>query len=249
MLNNSLEAMPLASHFVELKKRLITIILSVLGFFTLSYVFIGPLFSYLLWPLDVAKNATPNLIFTEVHEAFFTQIKLSFIIALYAAMPIISYQIWSFISPGLYDGEKKFTWPMLLLAPVLFYAGGAVCFYFVLPVVIEFFFAFQTELVTALPTMKAYLSFCTKLCFAFGLAFQLPLILILLLKLEVISVAKLNYFRRYAVLLIFVFAAIFTPPDPTSQLLLAVPMWLLYEVAIICGYFIEKRRKASSSLA
>lgn len=249
MSDNGLQAMPLASHFIELKKRLIFIILSILVAFVGAYVFIDPLFSYLLWPLEVAKNATPNLIFTEVHEAFFTQIKLSFILALYIAMPVVSYQIWSFISPGLYEGEKKITWPMLFFSPFLFYAGGAVCFYFVLPVVIEFFFAFQTELVTALPTMKAYLSFCTKLCFAFGLAFQLPLILLLLIKIEILSVAKLNYFRRYAVLLIFIFGAVFTPPDPTSQLLLAVPMWLLYELAIVCGYFIEKRRKSASAVA
>lgn len=244
-----MEATSLSSHFKELKSRLVKMILAIIIAFSACYYFIEPLFSILLWPLDIAQNAKPNLIFTEVHEAFFTQIKLAFILALYVAMPVVFYQLWAFVSPGLYKEEKTFAWPMMFLAPVLFYAGGAVCFYFVLPVVIEFFFAFQTELVTALPTMKAYLNFCTKLCFAFGLAFQLPLVLIVLLKMAVISVAKLNYFRRYAILIIFVFAAIFTPPDPTSQLLLAIPMWLLYEVSILFGYFIEKRRQVTSESA
>lgn len=247
--------MPLLDHLVELRRRLIYAAAALLLAFLVCFYFANPLFDFLVQPLaDLWQGQDGRrLIFTALHEKFFTNVKVAFFAAAFLAFPIISAQIWAFIAPGLYRNEKSAFLPFLIATPILFFAGGAFVFYIVLPVAWQFFAGFEqltpTEglSIQLEPKVNEYLSLTMRLLFAFGVAFELPVVLTLLVRVGIVSTDSLKKKRRYAVVLAFVAAAILTPPDPISQLTLAIPIILLYEVSIWCGRLLERRAEKAAA--
>ncbi len=234
-------ASPLIEHLVELRSRLIW---SLVGIAIISGIFYGfkeEVFQFLIQPLKDA--GIKKLIFTNVPELFFTYLKLSILSGLFVGMPVLLWHMWRFISPGLYDAEKKVFLPFLLFTPVLFYTGGLFSYFVVTPIAVDFFFQFSNETIEPLPSVKEYLSFLIKMLFGFGLAFELPLVLLLMARAGIVSAASLAKGRRYAIVGIFAAAAILTPPDPLSQLLLAVPMAVLYEAAVFGARLVEQKQQ------
>lgn len=230
----------LVEHLRELRNRLFVAVGVILVGFFATYIFKEQVFELMIAPLAAAQGGQAQLIFTGVAELFFTYIKLSFLCGLFLGLPVILWEIWKFIAPGLYEKERSVIWPFLFATPFLFYTGGAFTYLGVMPVAIDFFFTFQTESIQALPAVRQYLDFFVKMVFAFGLAFQLPVVLILLAKVGVITAEMLASFRRYAVVCIFAAAALLTPPDPLSQCMLAVPLLVLYEISILGAKMMRK---------
>ena len=241
---------PLLEHLVELRTRLMRSAAALLVTFFGCFYFASDIFDFLAAPLaeELADREGARMIFTDMTEVFFTQVKVAFFAALFVSFPIIANQMWQFIAPGLYKNEKHAFLPFLVLTPVLFFAGGALVYYLLLPVAWQFFLSFETIGGDgALPIqleakVNEYLSLVMKLIFAFGLSFELPLVLTLMARAGMVNSKGLAEKRKYAIVLAFVAAAILTPPDPLSQISLAVPIILLYEVSIISVRWIEKRR-------
>lgn len=225
--------MTMVEHLTELRNRLLVACMVVLLGMIVCYIFKEPLFNLLVAPVLNGEKAPAQLVFIGVPELFFTYLKLSFLGGLFIGFPVILWEVWRFVAPGLYDNEKKLVAPFLFFTPFLFYAGGLFTYLFVMPVVVEFFFQFQSETVTALPSVKNYLGFFSKMVFAFGLAFEIPIIILVLVKAGAVQVATLRKSRRYVIVGAFVVAALLTPPDPMSQMLLAVPMLLLFELSLL----------------
>ena len=226
-----------SAHFRELKKRL-TIILACFAFASiLSYYFSGEIFQFLLQPLVDSSLDTRRIIYTGLTEAFFTYLSLSTFVGFIISMPLIALQIYLFISPGLYAPEKKITKILLLASPILFIVGGLFVFYFVIPKAWSFFISFEmTSGATPIileAKISEYLSLVIKLIMAFGIAFQMPIILIILSLFRIISAEMLRSKRRIAIVINFIIAGVITPPDILSQISLAIPMVLLYEFSII----------------
>jgi len=242
--------MTMMEHLVELRRRLMWCVVALLVAFAVCIFFASEIFDFLSKPLmDVLRedNKDAKLIYTKLYEVFFTEIKIGFYAAAFLAFPIFAVQIWKFVAPGLYSNEKAAFRPFLIATPILFFAGGAMVYYFIMPLAWEFFAAFQStgengSKIELLPKVEEYLSLVIKLIFAFGIAFQLPVVLTLLAKVGIVSSKGLGKFRKYAVVLVFVFAAILTPPDVISQIGLAIPILLLYEVSIFLARMIEKKR-------
>ncbi len=242
--------MPILEHLVELRTRLMWSVGAFVVCFLVSYFFARPVFNFLIQPLaDLwAGKEGKTMQFTGMAEMFFTEIKIAFFVGAFISFPVISNQLWMFVAPGLYKKEKRAFLPFLIATPVLFFLGGAFVYYFVLPVAWSFFAGFeQTALegplaVEAVPKVDQYLSLVMRLIFAFGISFELPVILTLLTKIGFIGTVGMRKNRRYAILIAFVAAAILTPPDPVSQLALAIPIILLYEISILCARFVEKKR-------
>ena len=236
---------PLIDHLIELRKRLLRSVVALVAAFVVAFNFADRIFAFLVQPLVKAEGT--QLIYTKLYEAFFVEIKVAMFAAFLVAFPIIANQIWMFVAPGLYRDEKKAVLPFLFATPVLFTAGAALAYYVVMPTVFSFLLGFQTDAAgipqQALPAMDEYLSFVMTLIFAFGTCFLLPVLLMLLARAGIITVDQLRQFRRYAIVAAFVIAAVLTPPDVLSQLLLAVPLILLYELSII-GIAITNRRRA-----
>lgn len=227
------EKLPFTAHLEELRNRLIKCFIAVgIGFF-ISYGFKEKLFQMLANPLVRVMEKGDTLIFTGLPEAFFTYLKISFLSGILLASPILFYQFWMFIAPGLYHKERRLLVPILILSTV-FFAGGALFAYFVVfPFGFKFFLGFSTEIIRPLPSMKEYLSFSAKMLIAFGLIFELPLVLTFLARLGIVSVDFLKKNRKYAILLAFILGAILTPPDVITQILMAVPLIALYEISIV----------------
>lgn len=248
--------MPLMEHLVELRKRLMWSGLSVFIFFIIGY-FIAPyIFQALMWPQVLAYGGNlegRRMIFTAPQEAFFTNVKIAFWAAVFVSFPVIATQLWKFVAPGLYKNEKRAFLPFLVATPFMFFLGGALVYFFIMPMALKFFLTFEQmggESALAIVNenkVNEYLSFVMTLIFAFGIAFQLPVLLTLLVRVGILSVAQLVKGRRYAIVIIFIFAAIVTPPDPLSQVALAVPLLGLYEAAIFFGRMIEKKRAAEEA--
>lgn len=242
--------MPLLEHLVELRQRLLYSFIGMIVAFFLCYAVAGDIYNFLVRPLaEVTEGqAGRRMIFTALHEAFFTQIKVAFFGAMCISFPIMAAQLWGFVSPGLYKNEKQVFLPFLIATPVLFTVGAAMVYYLVIPLAWRFFISFETpggdgNLPMELePKVDQYLSLVMRLIFAFGVCFELPVLIVLLAKIGIVSVAGLRAKRKYAILIAFVVAAVLTPPDVISQILLAVPVILLYEISILCAVFIEKRR-------
>lgn len=233
---------PMLAHLLELRTRLIHCLWAIGLAFVVCYYFAGDIYGFLVKPLAEAMNGQDRrLIYTGLAEAFLTYVKLALWGACLIAFPAIAVQIWRFIAPGLYKHEQKAFLPFLVATPVLFTLGAALAYYCVMPLAWHFFLSFESPAaVTGLPIqlearVSEYLSIAMTLIFAFGIAFQLPVLLVLLVRVGLLTVEQLVAFRRFAIVLIFVVAAVLTPPDVLSQLLLAVPLLVLYELSIIAA--------------
>ena len=243
------------SHLAELRKRLIHSFILLFLFFVFCYFFSEYLYGFLVDPYAQAvKNDGTNrrLIFTALQETFLTYLKVSFFSAFFITSPYILIQIWKFIAPGLYDNEKSAIMPYLIITPILFFLGGALVYYLIMPLAIKFFLSFESPgITTNLPIqleakVNEYLSLVMKLIFAFGLSFQLPVVLSLLARIGVIDSEFLKTRRKYVVVIIFAAAAILTPPDPITQIGLAIPLLILYELSIFSVSIIEKKSKKNA---
>lgn len=245
---------PLLDHLIELRTRLLRSVVALLVAFGVAFYFADRIFAFLVQPLVKAFGGAEGgrLIYTKLYEAFFVEIKVAMFTAFFFAFPVIANQIWLFVAPGLYKQEKRAFLPFLIATPVLFMMGAALAYYVVMPTVFTFLLSFQTNAAgipqEALPAMNDYLSFVMNLIFAFGFCFLLPVLLMLLARAGIVNVTQLRAFRRYAIVAAFVIAAVITPPDAVSQLLLALPMIVLYELAII-GIVITDRRAKRRALA
>ena len=242
-----------SSHFIELRSRLIKSLLFIFSIFIISYTFADHIYSFLVNPYaEAVKNDTISrrLIFTALHETFITYLKVAFFSAIFLGSPFLLIQIYKFIAPGLYKNEKKALLPYLISTPILFLFGGMLVYYLVMPLAIKFFLSFEsmgtnTNLPIQLEAkVNEYLSLIMRLIFAFGISFQLPVVLSLLARIGVVDSNYLKQRRKYVVVIIFAAAAILTPPDPITQIGLALPLLLLYELSIVMVKFIEKKKDA-----
>jgi len=238
------------SHLTELRKRLINSVIFLSVLFVICYYFSEYIYGFLVDPYAQAvknDNIERRLIFTALQETFLTYLKVSFFAAFFITSPFILIQIWKFIAPGLYEHEKSAIMPYLVMTPILFLLGGMLVYYLIMPLAIKFFLSFEsTGLSTTLPIqleakVNEYLSLVMKLIFAFGLSFQLPVILSLLARIGFIDSKFLKERRKYVVVIIFAAAALLTPPDPITQIGLAIPLLILYELSIFSVKIIEKK--------
>ena len=274
---------PLMEHLIEFRNRLVYSVVALLVAFILCYLVSEELFAFLVRPLVAALGDDlegRRMIFTGLHEAFFTYIKIAFFAGMFISFPIIASQIWIFVAPGLYKNEKRAFLPFLIVTPVLFFLGGALAYEIVMPLAWKFLLSFESNgglslyaravaaIVSEYPAMASYLptpaeqatlpiqsetrvseylSLSMQLIFAFGLCFQLPVLLTLLGRVGIVSSAGLKSKFKYAVVFAFIVAAILTPPDPLSQITLAIPIIVLYGISIISVRMIEKRRAAAEA--
>ena len=236
---------PLLDHLIELRRRLLWSLAALAVAFGICLYFARPIFAFLVQPL--LKAGQGRLIYTDIFEAFFVNVKVAFFAAIMIAFPVIASQIWKFVAPGLYKNEKQALLPFLLMTPVLFAMGAALAYYMAMPIALHFLLGFQGNVggvqQEALPGIGNYLNFVTKFMFGFGVAFLTPVLLMLLERAGIVTRTQLVRGRRYAIVIVFVIAAVLTPPDIVSQLLLATPLILLYEFALIAIWFTEKRRQ------
>jgi sec-independent protein translocase protein TatC len=239
---------PLMDHLVELRRRLLFCALALAIAFAVCLYFARPIYGVLLQPMVMAGHE--KLIYTNVFEAFFAEIKVAFFAALMVSFPVLATQVWRFVAPGLYSKEKRAFLPFLLMTPVLFTAGACLAYFVAMPIALKFLLGYSGEVggvsQEALPGVGNYLDFVTKFIFGFGIAFLLPVLLMLLERAGILTLAQLKSGRRYAIVAIVAIAAVLTPPDVVSQLLLAVPLCILYEFAII-GIWLTQRRKAKAA--
>ncbi|MFP4585141.1 MAG: twin-arginine translocase subunit TatC [Desulfococcaceae bacterium] len=227
------EKMPFMSHLEELRSRLVTCFVAIGVGFAAAYGFKEQLFELLTRPLIQAMGEKDTLIFTGLPEAFFTYLKVAFLAGVGVAAPVLLYQFWMFVAPGLYRTEKKLLLPVVVLS-TFFFVGGALFGYFVVfPYGFKFFLGFSGDKIQALPSMREYLAFATKLLLAFGVVFEMPLVITAMSRMGLVSVEFLKKNRKYALLLFFIGAAIITPPDVVTQIMMAVPLMFLYEISII----------------
>lgn len=250
--------MPLLDHLIELRQRLLYCVIALLAVFVVCFYFAEPIFQYLAQPLaDVMieqgiSGQRARLIFTALTEVFFTYVKVAFFAAAFVCFPVFLTQLWLFVAPGLYKHEKSALAPFLVATPVLFFLGGALVYYIIFPFAAKFFIGFQvpgTESTLPIelePKVNEYLSLLMQLIFAFGLCFQLPVIMTLLARVGLATSKGMAAKRKYAIVGVFIVAAIFTPPDPLSQLALAVPIIVLYEISILMAKMVEKKRAAAA---
>ena len=245
------KAMPLLDHLIELRRRMLYSAIAILVLFFVCYYFSPEIYDFLVAPLaDVLEDmgGQRRLIFTALHEAFFTYIKVAFFAALFLAFPFLAIQVWMFIAPGLYKNEKRAFAPFLIATPILFFLGGALVYYFIFPLAWKFFLSFESVGgAGALPIqleakVDQYLSLVMRLIFAFGLCFELPVVMTLMARVGMVSSKGMKKNRKYAIVLAFVAAAILTPPDVISQIGLALPTMVLYEISIVCVKMVERGR-------
>lgn len=244
------EALPLLEHLVEFRRRLVYVLWAIGAGFCICYFFAPDLYAFLVRPLaNATEGEQRRLIYTGLTEAFVTYIKLALWGGCALAFPVVIAQIWFFLAPALYKAERSLLLPFLIASPVLFLAGAAMAYFLVFPMAWHFFLSFEVPSGGAgtLPIqlearVSEYLSLSMTIILAFGVAFQMPVILVLLTRIGLLSSAQLAAFRRYAIVLVFVLAAVLTPPDVLSQICLALPLVLLYEAAILASRWIEKKR-------
>jgi sec-independent protein translocase protein TatC len=234
------------SHLVELRERLVRVVAVVLGLFAVfSFIWpgAGPIYDFLAAPLMHALPEGAKMIATGVITPFMVPMKVSVLVAFMVALPYVLYQAWAFIAPGLYEHEKKLAVPIIFASTLLFLAGVAFCYYFVFGTVFKFINDFAPKSITPAPDIEAYFSFVITMFIAFGVTFEIPIVVIILVRAGVVSIDKLKEARPYVIVGAFVVAAVVTPPDVLSQFMLAVPMCLLYEAGLFCARFVTVREK------
>ncbi len=237
---------PLIDHLIELRQRLVRSVIALLLAFGVCFYFADEIFGILVQPLTNAFGpGQGRLVYTKLYEAFFVEVKVALFAAFFVSFPVIANQMWAFIAPGLYAKEKKAFLPFILATPILFTAGASLAYFVVMPTAFKFFLGFEGTRgglsMEALPNTADYLTLVMQFILAFGISFLLPVLLLLLNRAGIVSRAQLVSMRRYMIVLAFVIAAIFTPPDVISQLMLAIPLVLLYESALIVMRFTEAK--------
>ncbi len=237
---------PFVSHLVELRDRLIRATVAVGVCFAVLSFFPGPaaLYDLLAAPLVAHLPKGGTLIATNVISPFLVPLKITLMAAFLVALPVVLYQVWAFVAPGLYTHEKKLVLPLVVSSTLLFFLGVAFCYFFVFGKVFTFIQAFAPKSVSAMPDIEAYLSFVLTMFIAFGAAFEVPIVVVVLARIGLVSIEKLKAFRSYFIVLAFIIAAILTPPDVVSQLALAIPMCLLYELGIWAAVIFIKHTQA-----
>ena len=242
---------PLMEHLIELRRRLLWSMVALGAAFAICLYFAKPIFGFLVQPLLRAGQG--RVYYSDIFEAFFVEVKVAFFAALMVAFPVIANQLWKFVAPGLYGRERRALLPFLLLTPVLFLAGAALAYYVAMPLALHWLLGFQGNVGgierQALPGVGNYLTFATRFIFGFGVAFLLPVLLMLLERAGIVSREQLRKGRRYAIVAAFAIAAVLTPPDPISQLMLAIPLSLLYEFSLVAIWFTERRRSREAAAA
>lgn len=240
---------PFVSHLIELRDRLIRAFIAVGVAFGLLALFPGPsaLYDLLASPLVAHLPKGSTMIATNVISPFLVPLKITLLAAFMLALPIVLYQVWAFVAPGLYSHEKRLVAPLVISSTLLFLVGVAFCYFFVFGQVFKFIQSFAPKSITAAPDIEAYLSFVMSMFIAFGAAFEVPVVVVVLVRMGLVSVEKLKQFRGYFIVLAFVIAAVITPPDAVSQLALAVPMCLLYELGIWAARLFVRYSKAPDS--
>ncbi len=237
---------PFVAHLVELRDRLIKAMIAIGLVAGALFLYPGPgaLYDILAAPLVAHLPKGATLIATSVISPFLVPLKILLMSAFLIALPVVLYQVWAFVAPGLYSHEKKLMLPLVISSTLLFFLGVGFCYYFVFGQVFSFIQSFAPKSITAAPDIEAYLSFVMTMFIAFGLAFEVPIVVIVLARMGIVSIQKLKEFRSYFIVLAFIIAAVITPPDVVSQLALAVPMCLLYEVGIWAAQLFIKHTKA-----
>jgi sec-independent protein translocase protein TatC len=237
---------PFVQHLIELRDRLVKSTIAVAIAAAILSIFPGPaeLYDLLAAPLVAQLPAGATLIATSVISPFLVPLKILLMAAFLLALPVVLYQVWAFVAPGLYSHEKKLVLPLVVSSTLLFMIGVAFCYFFVFGQVFKFIQSFAPKSITAAPDIEAYLSFVLTMFIAFGLAFEVPIVVIVLARMQVVSIDKLKGFRSYFIVLAFIIAAIVTPPDVVSQLALAIPMCVLYEIGIWAAQLFIKHTQA-----
>lgn len=243
---------PLLDHLIELRSRLLKCVVALLAGFFLCFYFSDTLFAILVHPLkDAFGPAGGKLVYTKLYEAFFVQVKVALFGSFFLSFPVIANQLWAFVAPGLYAKEKKALLPFLLATPVLFMAGASLAYFVVMPTAFHFFLQYQGTnsglQIEALPSADSYLGLVMQFVLAFGISFLLPVLLMLLNHAGLVSRQQLVGLRRYMIVVAFIVAAVLTPPDVVSQLMLAVPLVLLYELALVAMWFTERKRQSEEA--
>ena len=241
MTEEQLERQPFMTHLLELRDRLLRSILAVLVIFAGLFAFSNTLYLYVSEPLRTYLPDSSTMIATDVASPFFTPFKLTLVLSVFAAMPFILYQVWAFVAPGLYQREKKIVFPLFFSSGALFYGGMAFAYYVVFPLVFMFFTSVGPEGVAMMTDIRSYLDFVLKLFFAFGIAFEIPIAVVILSWMGAVDPDNLASKRPYVFVVCFVAGMLLTPPDIISQTLLAIPMWLLFEVGVVFGRMVKPK--------
>ena len=242
------QAQPLMAHLIELRNRMLKAVIAVIVVFLSLYYFANDLYQLLSEPLRELMPEGTTMIATEVASPFLTPFKLTFFASIFIAMPYVLFQIWGFISPALFDKEKRLAMPLLFSSVLLFYLGMAFAYFVVFPLVFGFFTSAGPEGVAVMTDISRYLDFVMKMFFAFGFAFEIPIAIIILVSVGATSTASLSEKRPYLVVGCFVVGMLLTPPDVISQTLLALPMWLLFEIGLLFSKLIEKKQTENEQL-
>ena len=241
------QPLPLVTHLTELRDKLLRALLAILVMFICLFPFANDIYAFVSEPLRSILPPGASMIATEVASPFFTPFKLSLVAAVFLAMPYVLYQVWSFIAPGMYRHEKRLAIPLLASSVLLFYAGAAFAYYAVFPLIFTFFTSVAPDDITIMTDINSYLDFVLKLFFAFGLAFEIPIAAILMIWAGITTPEALAKKRPYIIVGCFIFGMLLTPPDIISQSMLAIPMWLLFEVGVYCGRLMQRRSAGQSN--
>ncbi len=234
-----LTTQPFMSHLIEFRDRVLRAFIAILIIFACLFSFSQELYLYVSEPIREYLPANSSMIATEVASPFLTPFKLTLVLSMFAAMPYILYQVWAFVAPGLYKREKKIVVPLFFSSVFLFYAGMAFAYYIVFPLVFMFFTSIAPEGISVMPDIRSYLDFVLKLFFAFGLSFEIPIAVVILSWMGAVDPDNLAKKRPYVFVLCFILGMLLTPPDIISQTLLAIPMWLLFEIGILFGRLVK----------
>ena len=232
---------PFMAHLLELRNRLLRVFIAVLVIFAILFPFSEALYLYVSEPLRAFLPSASTMIATDITSPFLTPFKLTLVSAMFISMPYTLYQLWAFVAPALYQQEKKIAVPLFCTSVILFYTGMAFAYYLVFPLVFMFFTSVAPEGISVMPDIRAYLDFVLKLFMAFGLSFQIPVAVVILCWIGTVNPNKLAKKRPYVFVLCFIVGMLLTPPDIISQALLAIPMWLLFEVGILFGRLVSNK--------